>query len=188
MLTMNLWPEAGLANSSKGIIHDIVYMEGEEPHKNLPHVVLVKFPNYRGPEWLKDHPHVVPIPARLSKAKIGGINRRRKMFPLKLAWALTVHKAQGMTIRKGLSADISEPEGNQIGRHYVALSRVTGLDKLRLLKVEKMLYENMNDLRRRKGRKGRLKTCWKTRQEHLEHLEELERFMQSSHKLKTQMV
>ncbi len=48
-------------------------------------------------------------------------------YPLKLAWAITVHKSQGLTFEKAV-IDVSSAFAP--GQIYVALSRLTGLDGL----------------------------------------------------------
>lgn len=82
----------------------------------------------------------------------GGLFVERKQFPLKLAYAVTVHKSQGQTYNK-VYADLDRTFAD--GQAYVALSRCTSLDGLFLkgfsrnkIKANKQVidfYSSLND-------------------------------------------
>jgi len=48
MLTVNLWTEAGLVNSSMRIIQDMLFKENQRS-LSFSIVVLISFNNYKGP-------------------------------------------------------------------------------------------------------------------------------------------
>ena len=73
----------------------------------------------------------------LAKPDIWSINNEKgtplvsfEQVPLRLAWAITVHKSQGMTLE---AAEIDLSKAFEPGQGYVALSRLKDLDGLKLL-------------------------------------------------------
>ncbi len=50
-----------------------------------------------------------------------------KQYPLKLAWAITIHKSQGLTFQRAV---VDAGESFSSGQVYVALSRLTSIDGL----------------------------------------------------------
>ena len=60
-ITRNLWREAGLTNGAECIVKYLIYSDGLKPPQ-LPSVVLVQVPQYRGPSFLPDQDKIVPIP------------------------------------------------------------------------------------------------------------------------------
>ena len=114
MLNVNM-PEKGLANGSRGIIIGFGI-------RNNP---IVKFLNNIE---LEITPHEYNI-----EGDDGG-NVKKIQIPLILAWAITIHKAQGMSldfVKTDIGSSIFE-----YGQAYVVLSRIKNIEGLSLLNID----------------------------------------------------
>ena len=128
MLRANLWTEVGLVNGSMRIIQEILYEEGQRP-PSLPNVILIEFNNYTGPAiTTTEGKKLVPIlPIRQTWEAKSSVCSRLQL-PISLAWAITVHKSQGLTLPKAI-VDFGERE-YAAGLSFVAVSRIRALNDL----------------------------------------------------------
>jgi ATP-dependent exoDNAse (exonuclease V) alpha subunit len=141
MLTMNLWSSVGLCNGATGTVIDFIFESNHHP-PDLPVAVIVQFENYRGPSFDDTKPSCVPIcPITVSSQSENGFHERQQL-PLRLAWALTIHKSQGLTLSKAW-IDIGKSE-RSAGVSYVAISRVKTLSSC---VIEPMSYERFTSLK-----------------------------------------
>lgn len=120
MLLKNINVTDGLVNGARGII--------EEFDNGIP---LVKFKNNR--KYLaKPEKWIIKVP-------LGAIITR-KQIPLKLAWAFSIHKSQGLTLD---CVEMSLSKVFEAGQAYVALSRAQSLDSVRVLDFDaKQVWAN----------------------------------------------
>ncbi|KAF6820018.1 hypothetical protein CSOJ01_01086 [Colletotrichum sojae] len=107
MLTENTWVEAGLCNGALGTVKDIVWADGADWMTDQPLAILCSFDIYKGPVQVSG-PGIVPIFRSTREFYKGAAACSRTQFPLTNAFAIIVHKAQGLT----LGADI-EISGRQ---------------------------------------------------------------------------
>ena len=158
MLTVNSVVEGVLVNGSTGIVYDVLANGAHLSYEQLtctserlasmddlqPLTVLVQFDKefYSSdmPSLLDQYgiPRVVPITAIASRYAFPltcnsdgrGVSMevKRWQLPLKVSWALTIHKTQGLTCENGLIVDIAKCK--RPGSAYVAVSRVRRLDDL----------------------------------------------------------
>ena len=141
MLTMNLWSSVGLCNGATGTVAHIIYQNNHQP-PDLPIAVIVEFENYRGPVFNENQPLCIPVyPITVISHTKTGFHERTQL-PLRLAWALTIHKSQGLTLPKAWT-DIGKSEGTA-GVSYVAISRVKSVESC---VVEPMTYERLTSLK-----------------------------------------
>lgn len=110
MLLKNINLSNGLVNGARGVITK--YADG------FP---VVKF---------KNKVEYTAKPEKWSIKTPAGVLLTRKQVPLKLAWAFSIHKSQGLTLD---CLEMSLSKVFEAGQAYVALSRAQSLDSLRIL-------------------------------------------------------
>ncbi|XP_053695061.1 ATP-dependent DNA helicase PIF1 [Sabethes cyaneus] len=119
MLLKNLNIAEGLVNGARGVVLD--YVQGYP---------LVKF---------KKREYLVK-PEKWSIKTAGAVIVSRTQVPLKLAWAFSIHKSQGLTLD---CVEMSLSKVFEAGQAYVALSRAQSLDSLRVLDFDgKQVWAN----------------------------------------------
>ncbi|XP_034249290.1 ATP-dependent DNA helicase PIF1-like [Thrips palmi] len=124
MLMKNITLNDGLVNGARGVV--VKFSEG------LP---VVKFRS--GEYTVKYEKWTVKL--------MGGTTLTRKQLPLKLAWAFSIHKSQGLTLD---CVEMSLAKVFEAGQAYVALSRAKSLATLRVLDFDpKQVWANPDVLK-----------------------------------------
>ncbi|XP_042660056.1 ATP-dependent DNA helicase PIF1 isoform X1 [Tyto alba] len=113
MLAKNLDVSQGLVNGARGVV---VGFESEQ--KGLPKV-----------RFLCGVTQAIKMEKWVFKG-LSGVHLSRQQLPLKLAWAISIHKSQGMSLD---CVEISLSRVFESGQAYVALSRARSLAGLRVL-------------------------------------------------------
>lgn len=98
MLTCNLLTSFSLVNGKIGTLHGIVWRPGNGPYITLPCMLLFIPDHYPedGPclfQNINNHPVVPLLPITWTWDK-GSCKHSRTMFPVVLAYAITIHKFQ----------------------------------------------------------------------------------------------
>ncbi|XP_045493322.1 ATP-dependent DNA helicase PIF1-like [Colias croceus] len=131
MLRRNISVSDGLVNGAMGIVKKIKWpalRRDQLEEGELPESVLIKFDDASVGHRIKDNDGYVAIsPACTTfQAQRGYGDVERRMLPLILSWAVTVHKLQGTTLDKAV-IDLGKKNFAK-GQIYVALSRVKTLN------------------------------------------------------------
>ena len=143
MLTTNIDIADRLIN---GQMETVIKIEVDGNTKKT-NIVFIKFDDSEaGKDAIAKHSNnfahnnqAVPIVPVLTKIKVkpgkpSSPEIQRRQFPLKLAYAFTVHKVQGLTLKNVvISFDLLKQRSFNYGQIYVALSRSTTLQGLHIL-------------------------------------------------------
>lgn len=139
MLRRNISVTEGLVNGAMGIVCKFRWpalRRDQLESGELPDAVSIKFDDDTIGTRVKDSDGLVeiaPVSATFQATKgYGDVERR--MLPLILSWAVTVHKLQGTTLNKAV-IDLGKKNFAK-GQVYVALSRVKTLNGIALCDLE----------------------------------------------------
>jgi len=78
----NFESDWGLFNGAQGTIKEIVYKDNESRLEyNFPLYIIVDFPTYCGPLWIKNIPTWVPIPPIEITCKKHEVDFEHSLFP-----------------------------------------------------------------------------------------------------------
>uniref|UniRef100_A0A8C2IGF0 ATP-dependent DNA helicase PIF1 n=1 Tax=Cyprinus carpio TaxID=7962 RepID=A0A8C2IGF0_CYPCA len=126
MFTKNLDVQRGLVNGARGVVVDF-----QPGNQGLPRV-----------RFLCGAVEVIKRERWMFKAS-GGLYLSRQQLPLKLAWAISIHKSQGMTLD---CVEISLARVFESGQAYVALSRARSLEGLRVMDFDPRVVQANQDV------------------------------------------
>ena len=139
MITTNIDVADGLTNGAMGTVVKILYDESVSQMK----AIFVAFDHTTiGENAIKmstytcNVPNAVPIEemqVNFSVDRKASCQANRRQFSLTLAWAVTIHKCQGLTLDE-IVVDMTPKKGQYTsGQVYVTFSRVRELNKLHII-------------------------------------------------------
>ena len=141
MITTNIDVNDGLRNGAMGTVTNVVI---DERTGQMICILVVFDSKHVGQEAIHTSAHknknqnVVPIYKTqatfpIHTQKKTSCQATRSQFPLTLAWAVTIHKCQGLTLPE-IVIDMTPAKGKvKPGEAYVAFSRVRTLEKLHII-------------------------------------------------------
>ena len=120
MCLANLDPGRGVMNGSTGTVVDLSYG------------ITVRF----------DQAGTFVVPIHEKEVKLDGhVIGKRMQYPLRLAWAITSHRSQGLTLDK---VELRMKGAFEAGQTYVAMSRVRSLNGLFISSINKANLTSAN--------------------------------------------
>ena len=139
MITTNIDVSDGLTNGAVGFVSNIIMDRLSQDMK----AIFVVFGNSHVGEdarsrSLYKHINANEVPIECAHKNFQLKNKKschvtRKQFPLTLAWAVTIHKCQGLTLPE-IVVDMCPSKGQfSAGQAYVAFSRIHELCKLHIV-------------------------------------------------------
>jgi hypothetical protein len=96
--TTNLNKDFGLVNGAPGVIRDVVWADSKTPNVDLPAFIVVECPSYEGPPFFLEEEKKTWIPISPCTFTDDSFQFTRTGYPLRLAYAMTIHKAQGESL------------------------------------------------------------------------------------------
>lgn len=139
-MTTSLKINTGLVNGTTGFVEDVLWAHGTA-RSDLPLAVLISCPTYTGPTLWRSQPKpgypngvpIIPITPLKTVFDLNGKTVSREQIPLRLAWAVTIHKSQGLTLKR-IKLGLGSKEF-ATGLTFVALSRVKALEGIMLVGI-----------------------------------------------------
>ena len=139
MINTNLQTRWGLVNGAMGTLLAVKLKNKGAPGTSLPKSIdadnveyaVVEVPSYTGPVLLPDRPKVVLLrPTRARHARFKGWERLQ--LPFVLAYGITIHKSQGLTLHDGAVIDFKHSPNwmpvATLGLAFVGMSRTKCLE------------------------------------------------------------
>ena len=126
---------------------EVMFVKNDVKSKyvNGTRCVVVGFDKKEGWPIVKTHDHsiITVSPTEWKFEENGSVRATLIQIPLCLAWAITIHKSQGMTLD---TAEIDLGDAFEPGMGYVALSRIRTLNGLKLMNLNEMALKVHPDI------------------------------------------